>query len=400
MKFTVRGIEAVKPKANRYDILEPNGHGFGIRVAPSGRKSWIYLYHYGGRLRRMTLGTYPHMALADAHKAHATARAAVKQGEDPAAKHVQARHEALHAPTVEKLAHEYLERWAKPHKRSWREDERILTKDVLPVWGRRKATEIRRWDVIALLDDIHDRGAPIQANRTLSCIRKMYNFALQRDLIESNPCMLIKAPGKENRRDRILSPDEIYRFWTGLAHAPMWPGTAIALKLQLVTVQRKGEIISMRWEDISNTMWTIRGEYSKNGLPHRVPLSPLALELLSQAKQLGDSPWVFPSLKRDVHIREDSVSYALYRNREVLGLADLMPHDLRRTAASHMTGMGISRLVVAKILNHAERGITAVYDRHRYDAEKRQALDAWGRRLQSILHGKPNNIVPLQSRPS
>jgi integrase len=228
----------------------------------------------------------------------------------------------------------------------------------------------------------------------------MYNFALQRDLIESNPCMLIKAPGKENRRDRILSPDEIYRFWTGLAHAPMWPGTAIALKLQLVTVQRKGEIISMRWEDISNTMWTIRGEYSKNGLPHRVPLSPLALELLSQAKQLGDSPWVFPSLKRDVHIREDSVSYALYRNREVLGLADLMPHDLRRTAASHMTGMGISRLVVAKILNHAERGITAVYDRHRYDAEKRQALDAWGRRLQSILHGKPNNIVPLQSRPS
>jgi hypothetical protein len=160
VKFTVRGIEALKPKTNRYDILESDGHGFGIRVAPSGRKSWIYLYHHGGRLRRMTLGTYPNMTLADAHKAHATARAAVKQGEDPAAKHVQARHEALHAPTVEKLAHEYLERWAKPHKRSWHEDERILIKDVPPVWGRRKATEIRRRDVIALLDDIHDRGGP------------------------------------------------------------------------------------------------------------------------------------------------------------------------------------------------------------------------------------------------
>ncbi|MDQ3797738.1 MAG: site-specific integrase, partial [Pseudomonadota bacterium] len=208
------------------------------------------------------------------------------------------------------------------------------------------------------------------------------------------------APSKEHRRDRILSADEIYRFWTGLANAPMWPGTALALKLQLVTAQRKGEIISMRWEDISNDMWTIPAEHSKNGLPHRVPLSPLALELLSQAKQLGDSPWVFPGRKPSTHISGDSVSYALYRNREVLGLADLAPHDLQRTAASHMTGMGISRLVVAKILNHVESGITAVYDRHSYDAEKRQALNAWGRKIQSILHGEPNDVVPLQSRPS
>jgi hypothetical protein len=205
MKFTVRGIDALKPRAKRYDILESDGQGFGVRVAPSGHKSWIYLYHHGGRLRRMTLGTYPNITLADAHKAQAGARAAVKQGKDPAASHVQARFEALRAPTVAQLADVYLERWAKPHKRSWREDERILTKDVLPVWGRRKASEIRRRDVIALLDDIHDRGAPIQANRTLACIRKMFNFALQRDLVESNPCALVKASGKEHRRDRILS---------------------------------------------------------------------------------------------------------------------------------------------------------------------------------------------------
>jgi hypothetical protein len=133
MKFTVRGIDALKPSANRYDMLESDGHGFGVRVAPSGRKSWIYLYHYGGRLRRMTLGVYPEMSLAEAHKAHATARAAVKRGEDPAAHQVHARLEALKAPTVAQLAHAYLERWAKPHKRSWREDARILAKDVLPI---------------------------------------------------------------------------------------------------------------------------------------------------------------------------------------------------------------------------------------------------------------------------
>jgi integrase len=131
---------------------------------------------------------------------------------------------------------------------------------------------------------------------------------------------------------------------------------------------------------------------------HRVPLSPLASRLLSQAKQLADSPWVFPGRKPSRHICGDTVDHALQRNRAVLGLADLTPRDLRRTAASHMTGMGISRLVIGKILNHAESGITAVYDRHNYAAEQHQALDAWGRKLQSIIDKDFNNVVPLQSK--
>src|SRR3712207_1799304 len=109
MRFTVKGIEAIKPRASRYDILETGGHGFGLRVSPTGRKSWVYLYHRGGRLRRMGLGTYPQMTLADAHAAHATARALVKLGQDPAAQKVQDRREALGAPTVAQLAQEYLE---------------------------------------------------------------------------------------------------------------------------------------------------------------------------------------------------------------------------------------------------------------------------------------------------
>jgi integrase len=249
--------------------------------------------------------------------------------------------------------------------------------------------------VIALLDEVSDRGAPVQANRTLACIRKMINFALERDLIEANPCAMVKAPGKEHRRDRILSIDEIYRFWTGLSKAPLWPGTGLALKLQLVTAQRRGEIISMRWEDITDDLWTIPAELSKNGLPHRVPLSPLALELLGDAKQLAASSWVFPGAKPSAHLSGDAVNHALQSSREALELSDVTPHDLRRTAASHMTGMGISRLVVAKILNHAESGITAVYDHHSYDTEKRQALDAWGRRLTAIIRGTSASVVPI-----
>ncbi len=396
MKFTVRDIEALAPCVKRYDLLESEGHGFGVRVAPSGRKSWIYLYHHGGRLRRMTLGVYPSVTLADAHKVHAGAHAAVKNGEDPAARQIQVRHEALRAPTIAQLAHEYLEHWAKPHKRSWHEDARILSNDVLPVWGRWRATEIRRRDVIALLDEVHDRGAPVQASRTLACIRKMFNVALQRDVIESNPCALVKAPSKEHRRDRILSSEEIYRFWTGLSKAPMHPITALALKLQLVTAQRRGEVISMRWENIRDNLWTIPVERSKNGLPHRVPLSSLALELLGEAKQLAASYWVFSGLKPTAHLSGDSVDHALQHSREGLGLSDLTPHDLRRTAASYMTRMGISRLTVSKILNHAESGVMAVYGRHSYDTEKRQALEAWSGRLHEIIHANAEKIVPFR----
>jgi integrase len=398
MKFTVKGIEAIKPRASRHDILETGGHGFGLRVAPSGHKSWIYLYHHGGRLRRMSFGTYPQMTLADAHAAHAAARKAVKFGQDPAAQKAYDRREALRAPTVAQLGTEYLERWAKPHKRSWREDERILSKDVLSVWGRRKATEIRRRDVIALLDEINDRGAPIQANRTLGCIRKMYNFALQRDLVEINPCAAVKGPGKENRRDRILSAQEIHTFWTGLSYTAMMPGTALALKFQLVTAQRKGEIVAMRWQHISGDMWTIPAERAKNGLPHRVPLSALALEVLAQARALaGDRPYVFPGRRGDGHISPGGVDHALRRSLAQLQLTSVTPHDLRRTAASHMTGLGISRLLVGKILNHAESGVTSVYDRHGYDGEKRQALDAWGQKLQAFIGQSTTNKMTLDA---
>ena len=137
-------------------------------------------------------------------------------------------------------------------------------------------------------------------------------------------------------------------------------------------------------------------EKSKNSLPHRVPLSPLALELLQAAKNItGDSPWIFPSPQTDRHITPEAVDHALRRpGLEALGFK-FVPHDLRRTAASLMTGMGISRLVVSKILNHVERGITAVYDRHSYDREKRQALESWALKLKAIVEGAESNVIPL-----
>jgi integrase len=399
MKLTDMLLRNLKPKVHRYIIWAD--HGLGVRVSPKGKKSFVYMYRVDGKARFMTLGDYPKMTLADAHKAHAEARKKVEQGIDPGAEAVVERAEERQAPTVAVLAAEYLEKWAKPRKRSWREDERILKKDVLPEWGRRKAREITRRDVIRLLDGIVDRGAGIMANRTLATIRKMFNFAVSRDIVPVSPCQAVRAPAPEQRRDRVLTADEIRALWHGLEGAKrMAEGTKLALKLQLVTAQRKAEIVSAAWQEIDFTdkWWTIPPEKTKNKMAHRVPLSPLALELLQAAKKIsGDSPWLFPSLQTARHITPEAVDHALRRaGLEALGFT-FVPHDLRRTAASHMTGMGISRLVVSKILNHVERGVTAVYDRHSYDNEKRQALEAWCYRLHNIIQGaeEEGKVIPL-----
>jgi integrase len=399
MKLTDMLLRNLKPQTQRYLVW--GDHGLGVRVSPKGRKSFVYSYRHEGRARFLTLGEYPRMTLADAHKAHAEAMKNLEQGIDPGAVTVAERKENREAPTVAALAEEYMEKWAKPRKRSWREDGRILKKDVIPEWGRRKAQEITRRDVIRLLDGIVGRGAGIMANRTLAAIRKMFNFAVSRDIVTVSPCLAVRSPAPEQQRDRVLTTDEIRALWHALEGAKMMAeGTKLALKLQLVTAQRKAEIVSARWDeiDLTDKWWTIPPEKAKNKMTHRVPLSPLALELLQAAKNItGNSPWIFPSPQTDRHITPEAVDHALRRpSLENIGFT-FVPHDLRRTAASLMTGMGISRLVVSKLLNHVERGVTAVYDRHSYDKEKRQALESWGRKLEEIIGGgdEVSNVIPL-----
>jgi integrase len=396
MKLTDRQILNLKPQVKRYEVWE--GNAFGVRVTQQGNKSFVFMYRHHGKLKRMTLGNYPAMSLAEAHKAHAEAKEMLTRGIDPGAKTLTEKEEERKAPTVVVLADEYLEKWAKPRKRSWQVDKRILEKDVFPEWGRRKAKDITRRDVIRLLDNIVDRGAPIMANRTLAVIRKMFNFAVSRDIVPTSPCAAIQTPSREQRRDRVLSAEEIKTFWHGLNGTRITEGIRLALKLQLVSAQRKGEVISAEWAeiDLQEKWWMIPAEKTKNRLPHRVPLSMLAVEILEAAKGLaGDSRWLYPSPRGAGHITPTAVDHALRMDLNILEMNNFVPHDLRRTAASHMTGMGISRLVVSKILNHVERGVTAVYDRHSYDKEKRQALEAWGRKLKTIIERTESNVVPM-----
>lgn len=147
-------------------------------------------------------------------------------------------------------------------------------------------------------------------------------------------------------------------------------------------------------------MWTIPAEKSKNKLAHRVPLSTLAIEILAEIGKLSrDSRWLFPSPAGDRPMTGRAVNHAVLRVRDKLGVGDNMrPHDLRRTAASEMASMGVSRFNIGRVLNHSEPGVTKIYDRYGYDLEKRQALEVWARRLEEIISGKTpaSNVTELR----
>lgn len=382
-RLTHRSIESLTAGKWMTDYWDDRLEGFALRVSPhSDRKTFIVRYTLKGRRRRMTLGAYPALSLADARDRAREILGAVARGEDPqSAKKAERR-----AVTFAELAELYLERHAKVKKRRWREDERVINVDLLPHWKGRKAKRIKRADVVELLDGIVERGAPIMANRTKALVSKIYNFGIGRDLVEHNPCFGVPMPAKARQRDRVLSEDEIRAVWAALGHEEQV--MAATFKMRLLTAQRGVEVLSMRWADIDGDWWTIPSEVSKNDLAHGVPLSKQARELLDELRpKTGLSTWVFESPRKpDTHI--SAVQKAANRIARAADV-DFVPHDLRRTAATFMTSMKISRLVVAKILNHVESGVTAIYDRHSYDDEKREALIRWGERLEAVVTSTP-----------
>lgn len=364
----VKALSTEKAQEDFFDAVLPT---FGVRVSSLGAKSFFVMYRQWGRKHRRTLGRYPKLGLSDARDLARDVMKKVESGADPGANGRQ-------ALTFGELANTYLELYAKIQKKSWREDHRMLAKDLLPRWEGRPVRTIRRADVVELLDDVALRG-PIIANRTRALVSKIFSWGMSRDMVEANPAHGSPVPGKSRSRDRVLTPEEIRAIWEAVDAEGS--RTSATLKLRLLTAQRGMEVMSMRWSDIEGPWWTVPAEKSKNGMANRVYLAPMTRELIK--KLPNGSPYVFPATRgRKAHL--SNPNKMLQRIREA-SRVEFWGHDLRRTAATHMAQLGISRLVIAKVLNHAERGVTAVYDRASYDRQKLEAWKLWGRELQSLL---------------
>ena len=223
--------------------------------------------------------------------------------------------------------------------------------------------------------DVAER-APVLANRVLATTRRLFGWAIAQGLLETNPCDQVERPTFERARERVLTTGELRALWRGFDSIdPSW---ATLFRLCLLTGQRVGEVLTMRWADIDGEWWTVPSTTAKNGMSHRVPLSPRALQVLLETPRRGE--YVFCSPRAPERPLR-GYRKAFKRACTIVGVENTRPHDLRRTAATMMASMGVNRVVIGRILNHADRSITGMYDRYSYDAENRAALELWAERL-------------------
>jgi integrase len=427
--LTARAVENWKPDpTKRQEIPDTLVTGLYLVVTERGAKSWAVRYRHTGKPRKFTLGQYPALQLGEAREMAREALVKVAKGMDPAGEKAAASEaetaareaaERAQRDRFEVVADLFFERYLKPNNRSADESKRVIDRILLPAWGTRSVHEITRRDVIELLDGIVDRGSPIMANRVLALVRKLFNWCIERGILEASPVSGIKAPGKEESRDRVLSDDELVEVMTA-ADSIGWPFGPV-VKLLVLTAQRRDEVAGMRWADLDldRAVWTIPASVAKNNKIHEVPLAPAAVAILKEMPRVGRGEFVFSTTGRTAvsgfsKAKEKVDSTILEARRKAAGKAageagaDLdtthpLPHwtlhDLRRTAASGMARLNIPPHVVEKLLNHVSgtiKGVAAVYNRHEYYEERRRALEAWANKVESLTQPAGSNVVALR----
>jgi integrase len=400
--LTDRRIRSLKADGHQYEVTDGFVSGLSLRVFPTGSKSWFLRYGPREARQRIVLGPYPALTLEAARDKARELVAGVKiVGRDPVAEKKAARTARRKAvgATFEALSAFYLEEHAKRSKRlrAWKEDERKLRVEVLPAWGSRPAAEIRRSDVRELLEKIAAERGGVCANRTRALVSRVFTFGIEKERVESNPVYGFKRLYVEKPRERVLAEEEVRALWPLFDR--LQPAVAAAWRLILLTAQRPGEVLAMRWRDLERDSrgwwWNLPAELTKTNRAHRVPLSPQALAVVEALRPLtGSTEWVLAS--RADGKRLTWLSHSSARLRAWSGLEHFTPHDLRRTAATWLGRSGVRPDTIDKLLNHAAGPISRTYNRAGYDTEKRQAVVLLGELVEGVLTGEErSNVVRI-----
>ena len=392
VKLTKTGVAKRKSRSgNREEIPDALVPGLYLIAQPSGSKSWAVRYRWRGKSVKHTLGKYPALDLDDARQSARHALRSVEKGEDPRIE----KRRAKEAPSdaVEDVVEDFIERYVEKHNRprSAEETIRALRKRIVPAWEGRSITDITRREIIDLLEDIAEE-APATANRTKASISGLFNWCLDRGILDTSPAVRLRAPAPIVERQRVLSDEEIKAIW--VASADLGEPFGPFIQMLLLTGQRRNEVAHMQWVHIDqeHALWSIPAAGTKANRGHEVPLSPLALRILSRVHKIG--PYVFTT-RGDRPIAGFSKAKTAL-DKAAKSITDPWRlHDLRRTCGTGMARLKVPRLVISQVLNHAEGGVTHIYDRHTYLEEKRRALDSWARHLETIIEPQPLNVVEI-----
>lgn len=409
--LTDLAIQAIKPKGKRQEIADPRIDGLFLIVQPTGTKGWTYRYRYGRKARRISLGTYPAIDMAKARTRAEAAVHALERGEDPSI--------ALFGPKREQylstadreafgnLIRRFMHEHAIPSTRSWKETARLLGLTVtehkgkpptfedkpggiVARWSERPVGGIKRRDISEMLGDSLARGATVTANRELAAVRKFFSWCLGKSIIEVNPALGLPNPAPERRRDRVLSDDELRLIWLAADGEGFAFGDLV--KLLLLTGQRRREVSFASWPefDLKVKHWLIPSSRTKNKRQHLVPLSNLALNVLTEMPRFQGGTFLF-GLGGSSGFSGYSKATARFNAR----IAELTEHqvkpwtihDLRRTLATTMARLGVMPHVVEAVLNHisgSKAGVAGIYNVWAYEPEKRAALNLWATHIEKI----------------
>lgn len=408
---TAKSVDALKPTDKLYEAFDSEVAGLGLRVFSDGRRLWNIRYTVNGDRRRLKLGEYgpDRMSLAAARQAANRALRKVDGGTDPQAERQAAKEAAAEKKraaerakrdSIEALCDAFIERHAKPKKRTWRDDQSKINTEIKPAWKGRPVSSITRRDCRTLVQAIADRPAPIYANRIAALLSRLFRFAVDEELIEANIAAQLPKPGVEigarpeaEREDKPYDEDEARAIWQ--ATESLEPAPRALYRLGLLTGQRPGEIGGMTWDEIDGEWWTIPAARTKNKKAHRVYLTAEALKALEGVPRVEGEARVFAGFrgKRQLAELNDKVFDGIRARSKPR-------HAMRDTVATGMAAAGVKVEDVSHVLNHSVGlRVTAGYNAYAYDREKQIALSAWGRELARILAGEERPraaVVPIR----
>lgn len=375
-------------------------------AARQGHASWILRYRLNGRSKEKVLGRFPELSLKDARAQVRQDRAQIERGVDVAAAKQAEKTLALEVPTVQRLGEAWMAKYIHPRHKYPEVVARVLRRHIDPVLGALAPSDVQPAHIDRVLTRIVAGGAPTVANDALRYMSRMFKMAVRNHWVDRNPAADFEqadAGGDEVSRDRWLTIEEMQ----GLASAMRTTENfgrenELATWLLLALCVRKMELLSARWEafDLDAGIWTLAKENTKTRASIRIPLAEPVVAWLREAQVFSfGKPYVFPPRRlvrsrmgvncknRFQHVSPDTLNVAL-RRLSIPDIEHFTVHDMRRTARTHLAGLGVDRFVAERSLNHKLGNVEGIYDRHDYFAERASALGAWASLLAKIESGK------------
>ena len=416
--FTDRYLRSLRPaplgkRITHWDAAKPS---FGCRITDRGVVSFFVMRRMHGKPQpvRVVLGRYPDMSLATARKRAAAALGDLVSGVHPKEREREQRltEAKRQVNTFAALADEFIHRPAAAKQRTASAIEKNIRRHLIPRWGTRVASEIKRSDVIAMLEEIDRKSGPYMATKALALASSIYRFAITRELggIENNPCHLIKPSefvSEMAPRQRVLTDAEVALIWrasqgeirNGIEST--YPGGPFT-RFLLLTAVRRSEAARMTWSEVGDpdkALWVIPAHRTKSGAPHEVPLSGMAVDLLLSLPRFAGG-FVFSANGGRAPIKgfgkfKDTID-ARAAELAPPGLAEWRFHDLRRSARTNLASLGVSPFIAELVIGHQQKGVHKIYDIHRYQSEKRDALERWASKLRAIIEPPPANVVGIK----